>query len=33
VSRTIEYAYLMWREPAEDRLVVDTWGRTVGEIA
>ena len=33
VSRTIEYAYLMGREPAEDRLVVDTWGRTVGEIA
>ena len=33
VSRTVEYAYLMWREPAEDRLVVDTWGRTVGEIA
>ncbi len=33
VSRTIEYAYLMGWEPAEDRLVVDTWGRTVGEIA
>ena len=33
VSRTIEYAYLMGREPAEDRLAVDTWGRTVREIA
>ena len=33
VPRTIEYVDLMGREPAEDRLVVDTWGRTVGEIA
>jgi hypothetical protein len=33
VPRTIEYVYLMGREPAEDRLVVDTWSRTVGEIA